>query len=134
MRWSARENRDYLYRYSDRTGNGRSLGSRGPETEAMLAKYQAEKAEVTERADASGATLEQTCRLYRAVRLPSVPSKAAAILREADRRSLLGSHLFVVGTNAMPAYILEAGGYIDAPRQTDDFDLAWTALARRTWT
>ena len=129
MRWSAREGKDYLYRYTDRTGNGRSMGPRGPGTEAMLAAYLAEKAEVTERVATSGATLEQTCRMYRAVRLPSIPSKAAAILREADRRSLLGSHLLVVGTNAMPAYVLEAGGDIDAPRQTDDFDLTWTALA-----
>ncbi len=57
-----------------------------------------------------------------------IPSAAAEILREADRRELLGSHLLVVGTNAVPAYFIEAGGRIvNAPAETDDFDLAWTA-------
>jgi hypothetical protein len=55
-------------------------------------------------------------------------SAAGPILREADRRDLLGSHFLVVGTNAMVAYAIEAGGFIrEAPDETDDFDLAWTA-------
>jgi hypothetical protein len=53
---------------------------------------------------------------------------AGAILREADRRRLLGRDLLVVGTNAMPAYAIEAGGFIrDAPDETLDFDMAWAA-------
>lgn len=71
--------------------------------------------------------MDETSRLYRALRLPALTSEAAKILREADRRGLLGSHLLVVGTDAMPAYALEAGGRLDgAPDETDDFDLAWT--------
>ena len=57
-----------------------------------------------------------------------IPSEAAQILREADRRSLLGTHLLVIGTNAMPAYFIEAGGRImNASAETQDFDLAWSA-------
>ncbi|MGB3722569.1 MAG: GSU2403 family nucleotidyltransferase fold protein [Pacificimonas sp.] len=53
---------------------------------------------------------------------------AGPILREADRRSLLGSHLLVVGTNAMAAYAIEAAGtFRDVPDETEDFDLAWAA-------
>lgn len=69
---------------------------------------------------------EQPC-----MRLPMIPSEATKNLREADRRSMLGSKLVVVGTNAMPAYSIEAGGEInDAPAETDDFDMAWSALVK----
>ena len=81
---------------------------------------------LAERAKAIAARLQETCRLYRALRMPLIASEAAKILREADRRSLLGFHLIVVGTNAMPAYALEVGGRFDrVPDETDDFDLAW---------
>jgi hypothetical protein len=80
------------------------------------------------RRDRSRAGLDETCRLYRALRLPLIPAEAAQILREADRRSLLGTHLLVIGTNAVAAYFIEAGGRImNAPAETQDFDLAWAA-------
>src|SRR5436305_5312480 len=81
-----------------------------------------------ERRDRSRASLDETCRLYRALRLPMIPAEAAQILREADRRALLGTHLLVIGTNAVPAYFAEAGGRImNASAETQDFDLAWSA-------
>jgi hypothetical protein len=127
MQWKTVSERDYLYLIHDRRGNGTSLGPRSSETEARYAAYREEKDALGERAKASAARLEETCRLYRTLRLPMVASEAAKILREADRRSLLGSHLIVVGTNAMPAYALEAGGRLDGvPDETDDFDMAWT--------
>src|SRR3546814_18731622 len=47
--------------------------------------------------------------------------------READRRGLLDGTLLVVGTNAVEAYALEAGGFMpEIPDETADFDLAWT--------
>ena len=56
-------------------------------------------------------------------------SGAGPILRECDRRDLLGSHLLVVGTNAIAAYALEAAGFlIGAPEETEDFYLAWSAV------
>jgi hypothetical protein len=112
----------------DRTGNAKSLGRRSPENEAKSETYQAEKAALTSRRNESRGRLDETCRLYRALRLPMIPSEAAGILREADRRSLLESHLLVIGTNAVPAYFIEASGRImNAPAETNDFDLAWTA-------
>lgn len=126
LRWKTVQGKDYLYELLDRAGNGKSLGPRSPETEAKFDHYQERKAAATNRRNESRDRLAETCRLYRALRLPMIPAEAAQILREADRRSLLGSHLLVVGTNAVPAYFIEAGGRIaNAPSETNDFDLAW---------
>jgi hypothetical protein len=120
--------RAYLYEIADRSGNGKSLGPWTSETEARFNAYRAQKADAKTRRDTSRAALEETCRLYRALRLPMLASEAGPILREADRRRLLGSHLLVVGTNAMAVYSLEAGGLInDVPDETQDFDMAWSA-------
>lgn len=124
MQWKTVSGADYLYEITDRRGNGRSLGRRSAETEARHDAYRAEKAALQERRTRSGDRLAETSRLYRALRLPMIASEAAKILREADRRRLLGLQLLVIGTSAMAAYALEAGGRIgDA---TDDFDLAWS--------
>lgn len=127
MQWKTVSGADYLYEITDRRGNGRSLGRRSTETEARYDAYRSEKAALQDRRALSGDKLSETCRLYRALRLPMIASEGAKILREADRRQLLGSHLLVIGTNAMAAYALEAGGRIgDLPDETDDFDLAWS--------
>lgn len=126
MKWKHINNTDYLYALSDRIGNGKSLGRRSPETEAIHAGYLADKETITERCRKSSITLNQTCRQYRALMMPLLPSEAAKILREADRRRMLGTDLMVVGTVAMTAYALEMHGRIGgAPAETDDFDLAW---------
>ena len=120
--------RDYLYEIHDRGGNGRSLG---PWSEALAERfeaYRAEKADAKTRRDASAGKLAETCRLYRALRLPLIAAEAGSILREADRRGLLGKELMLVGTNAMPAYAIEAGGFIDAPLETQDLDFVWSAV------
>ncbi len=130
LRRKAVGDRSYLYEISDRSGNGRSLGPWTTETETRFNAYREEKADAKRRRDVSRDALEETGRLCRALRLPMLASAAGPILREADRRGLLGSHLLVVGTNAMAAYCIEAGGFIRAaPDETDDFDLAWSALA-----
>lgn len=120
--------RAYLYEIRDRSGNGRSLGPWSDAQEEKLAAYRKEKISLKQRRDETRERLDETGRLGRALRLPLLASAAGPILREADRRRLLGSHLLVVGTNAMIAYAIEAGGFIrDAPEETDDFDLAWSA-------
>src|SRR6185312_9581724 len=120
--------RSYLYEIRDRSGNGKSLGRWSAQLEARLERYRADKTNLKERRDQSKERLDEVGRLARALRLPMLANGAGAILREADRRELLGSHVLVVGTNAMIAYAIEAGGFIrGAPDETDDFDLAWTA-------
>lgn len=128
MRWKAVSGREYLYEILDREGNGKSLGRRSPETEAVHDAFRMKKEDLRERIEEAAARLADDARICRALRLPRLASQAAAILREADRRGILGSLVMVVGTNAMPAYAIEAGGRIgDAPDTTDDFDLAWIA-------
>lgn len=102
MKWKHINNTDYLYALSDRVGNGKSLGPRSPETEEIYAGYLADKESIGGRCKISSITLNQTCRQYRALMMPLLPSEAAKILREADRRRMLGTDLMVVGTVAMP--------------------------------
>jgi hypothetical protein len=124
------QGKQYLYEISDRSGNGKSLGPMTEANEARLSEYKDMKSDTKARREASAALLQETCQMGRALRLPLLASQAGQILREADRRGLLQSRLLVVGTNAMLAYAIEAGGFIrDAPDETDDFDLAWTATA-----
>jgi hypothetical protein len=121
--------RAYLYEIFDRSGNGKSLGPWSAEQEATLDDYRRRKARLKQRRDSSRARLEETGRLAKALRLPMLANAAGPILREADKRDLLGSHFLVIGTNAIAAYAVEAGGFIrEAPEETDDFDLAWTAM------
>lgn len=116
---------DYLYRIFDRGGNGRSLGPMTSDLEARLLAYRSEKDALKERIKGLRPALAESAALYRALRLPLLSSDAGPILRECDRRGLLGSHLLVVGTNAIAAYMAEANGRIDLPDETEDFDLAW---------
>lgn len=118
----------YLYELTDREGNMKSLGRLDEEKQAQFDAYKSNKEEVKARIEASRTMLAERARIYRSLHLPMLDPEAGKILREADRRRLLGSHLMVVGTNAMPAYHIEAGGMIrDVPEETLDFDLAWTA-------
>lgn len=119
---------EYLYEIFDRSGNGKSLGAWDDDKQSKLEEFKAAKAALKERRDGARDALGESSRIARALRLPLLSADAGPILREADRRSLLGSHLLVVGTNAMAAYALEAAGtFRDVPDETEDFDLAWTA-------
>ena len=120
--------RAYLYEIRDRTGNGKSLGPWSDANQALFERYRADKSALKARRDGAQAALGESSRLARALRLPLLSSDAGPILREADRRGLLGRDLLVVGTNCLAAYDLEAAGSIlGAPDETEDFDLAWIA-------
>ena len=128
LRRKAVGDKAYLYEIFDRSGNGKSLGAWSQDRRTQLARYRKEKASAKERRRQSGLRLKESGRLGRALRLGVLANVAGQILREADRRALLGTHLLVVGTNALAAYAVEAGGFIrGAPEETDDFDLAWAA-------
>jgi hypothetical protein len=133
MAWKVRRGRHYLYKIVDSHGRGSSLGPRSVKTEGVLADFLASKNEALEREKGSYASLDATCRMYRSLRLGAIASQAAAILREADLRGLLGTSLIVVGTSAMAAFEVEAlSRFALGMDATEDFDLAWagnTALA-----
>lgn len=120
--------RDYLYEIYDRGGNGTSLGPWDEEKQVRFDTYREKKSAAKQRRDGAREGLNESSRIARALRLPLLSADAGPILREADRRELLGSHLLVVGTNAMAAYALEAAGaFQGVPDETEDFDLAWAA-------
>lgn len=125
FKWKSVNGRKYLYEMYDRKGNGKSLGLRSEETERLYCNYWAKKEEFIERRNRSSMTLDQTCRVYRALRLPLLSVDAAQLLRKADQQRLLGTHLMVVGADAMIAYALEMrGGIGSAFDRTDTLDLA----------
>lgn len=118
--------RAYLYELLDRRGNAKSLGPWSDEQAARLDAYRYEKETLKARSATSRTALGESAAIARAVRVPMIANEAGPILREADRRGLLGGALLVVGTNAVAAYALEAGGFIpELPDETADFDLAW---------
>jgi hypothetical protein len=130
MRIKEVSGRDYLYEVTDRLGNMTSKGPLDAEKQADFHRYKAEKASLKDRLSASRAAVREQASLYRALRLPALPTEAGRILREADRVRFLGEQAMVVGTNALVAYALEANGFIrDAPDATIDFDMALTAIA-----
>lgn len=119
---------EYLYEIHDRSGNGTSLGAWDDDKQRQFDEYRERKQSAKQRREGAGVALSESSRIARALRLPLLSSDAGSILREADRRGLLGSHLLVVGTNAMAAYAIEAAGsFNDVPDETEDFDLAWAA-------
>jgi hypothetical protein len=104
--------REYLYEVTDRRGNMKSKGPLNPAKQVKFNQYKAEKAPLNERLTGSKETLKEQASLYRALRLPRLPTEAGRILRQADRLRFLGEQAMVVGTNALLAYALEANGFI----------------------
>ena len=128
----------YLYEIRDRSGNGKSLGPMNESRQVRFQEYHERKDALQAQIKGLRPALAESAALYRALRLPMLSSEAGPILRECDRRHLLGSHLMVVGTNAIAAYMIEANGTIALPDETEDFDLAWVAetpddAERRVW-
>lgn len=121
---------EYLYEIRDRSGNGTSLGRWGEEEARQHAEYRARKLAAKTRLATAKATLEESGKLARALRVPQVAGAVGPILREADLRGLLDGPLLVVGTNCMAAYGIEAVAHIGAPDETQDIDLAWTGADR----
>jgi hypothetical protein len=132
LQWKSISGKQYLY---ERRGNdwGSSHGVRAPETEAQFEQ----SSEAIGRAEAAIAGTDERLAIlaaqYRALRLPRVHPTFGAVCREADRRGLLGSSLLVVGTNAMPAYEIEAQErFADHLTATQDCDFAWAGPLQLT--
>jgi hypothetical protein len=118
----------YLYRITDRRGNGRSLGALNEELRALQARHAESKAQARAREASLYTYAMQAGAVYRAMRLGVIASEAANILRFMDLYGLLGHRFMVVGTNAMAAYELEANlRFAATVESTEDVDLAWTS-------
>ena len=107
MRWKTVRGVEYLFRDSDARGNGKSLGPRSAETEAILASFQQGREAANERLAGIRAALDEQARLNKALRLSRVPRVIARILRELDAAGLYKSFT-VLGTQALFGY--EAAG------------------------
>ncbi len=126
MKWKTRESGQYLYRILN--GVEKSLGARSPETEKIKADYTKARNRLRDRLKTQEQKLQHLARINRALRLARVPNIAARILARLDEAGLLGSHLTVVGTNALFAYEAKAGVQIDSDvLATEDVDFLYDA-------
>lgn len=126
MVWKTVKGRDYLYHVFGHAGSGKSLGPRSGETESTYESFRAQKARTKEQLADTEPDLKRAAAMYLAAGLPVVDSWAAKLFQSLDRAGVLGQQVMVVGTNAMPAYQLEAqvrtGQRMHATRDTD---IAW---------
>lgn len=126
MRWKEVSGRDYLYETPPARGPEVSRGPRNAESEARYHSYTARRAELEARVESTRRALQPTLAQYRALRLPRVQGLPARILRTLDLRGHLGTDFLVVGTNAFPAYEIEARErFARGLDETEDFDLGW---------
>ncbi len=131
MFWRNRGERQYLvHRLANR--DERSIGPRSPETEQIHETFRARKHDIKQTIAATTPDLRRAAAVYVAMGLPVVDSWSAKLAQHLDRAGLLGGTVMVIGTNAMPAYQIEAqqrtGQRMHATR---DFDLAWTSNVDR---
>jgi hypothetical protein len=126
MNWKTISGRDYLYHVHGHEGVGRSLGPRSPDTEARFEAFRKGKQETKAQLAATEPDMRRAAAVYVAVGLPVVDSWAAKLFQHLDREGLMGSRVLVVGTNAMPAYQIEAQQRMATRiHATRDTDLAW---------
>jgi len=109
MRWKTVRGTEYLFRDKDRRGNGKSLGPRSPETQAVLAAFIAGRSVAQERLQRI-TKKSREARLNKALRLNRVPRVVSRVLRELDRAGLHNSFT-VIGTQALYAYEAVGGAH-----------------------
>lgn len=132
MRWKTVRNTEYLFRDRDRRGNGKSLGPRSAETEALLSAFTAGRTVALERMRLITEKIQEQARLNRALRLNRVPRVVARVLRELDRAGLHDSFT-VIGTQALYAYEAAAGSlFLLELLASGDVDLLYDARQKMT--
>ncbi len=77
MRWKRVRHTEYLFKDRDRRGNGKSLGVRSAESEALLATFLAGRTVAQERQAQITEKIKEQARLNKALRLNRVPSVVA---------------------------------------------------------
>lgn len=128
MTWKTIAGRDYLYHVHGDAGLGRSLGPRSPENERRYDEFRHGKQLTKAQLAATEPDMRRAAAVYVAVGLPVADSWAAKLFQHLDRERLMGKSVLVVGTNAMPAYQVEAQERMAARiHATRDTDLAWCA-------
>ena len=108
MKWLKSGGKAYLVRLADARGNGRSLGPRNAQTEAVYAAFNEGKSRSLERVKSLTARLREQARLNRAIgigRLPTVIGEILGALNVAG----VGADFRVIGTHAIFGYEAMAG-------------------------
>jgi hypothetical protein len=132
MRWKTLRGKEYLFKDRDRRGNGKSLGARSAETEALLASFQAGRVAAHERLQLVTERLQEQARLNKALRINRVPSVIAKVLRELDAAGLRDDFT-VIGTQALYGYEAVAGvHFILELLASGDVDLLYDARKKLT--
>jgi hypothetical protein len=126
MRWVTRKGIAYLH--WKRGKQERSLGRRSAETETRYSTFIGGREELKARLEQLSRRLDRMAPVNRALDLGRVPTIAARIMRRLEEEGLLGSHLLVIGTNALFAFEANAGVLFGAELlATGDADLLWDA-------
>lgn len=126
MTWRTVNKTDYLYISTDGL-NEKSSGRRSPETEKIYREFTERREHLKERALSMKKRMSESLAQHKALKLPTIMSLPARILREMDAAGLLGPVYVVIGTNAMKAYEIELGvRFPDELSETEDIDFSWT--------
>jgi hypothetical protein len=126
MRWAERNGTEYLLRKRDKVEH--SLGQRSPETELIYRQFMKGRERNEGEMKSLVAQMEQKASVNRAMGLGRVPNLTARILRRLADANLLGTHLHVVGTNALFAYEARTGAFFSTDLlATGDADLPMDA-------
>lgn len=129
MRWKEQSGTTYLLRKQGQ--RERSLGPRSPETERIYRQFVDGRERISGDLKALEETLGRLAKVNVALGLGRVPMLTARLLRRLGDARLLGSHLHVVGTNALFAYEAKAGVRFESGLlATGDADLLMDARRR----
>jgi hypothetical protein len=118
MHWKKIKGREYLYKYRDRYGHGRSLGPRAAATERLWAEFRRERRELAARLDRQRQRLAEAARFCRAALIHRVPDLVTRVLRRLELGGLPEASLLVIGTQALHAFEFAAGAFIDSPKNS----------------
>jgi len=128
MRWKKSGDKEYLFKTRDGRGNGKSMGVRNAQTEAIYAAFHHQKQQSKQRLSELQTALTRQAKLAVAININRVPKTAANVVRVLDRAGLLGHGLTVLGTHALYAYEAAAGLQFDSGLlATMDIDLLFDA-------
>lgn len=126
MHWKKAKGKEYLFRSLDRHGYGKSLGPRSSATEAVYHEFHKNKKLAQTRLKQLQDRLREQARFCKAARIARVPRIVTSILRLLEQHQLLGGHLLIAGTNALYAYEVGAGIFLDRGIvATQDMDVLW---------
>jgi hypothetical protein len=126
MRWAERNGSEYLLRKRGKVE--RSLGQRSHETELIHRQFTEGRDRNQGEMKSLMAAIELKAPVNRAMGLGRVPKLTARILRRLADAGLLGTHLHVVGTNALFAYEARTGAFFSTGLlATGDADLLMDA-------